>query len=280
MNFSRVSAVILDMDGVLWRGEMPLPGLDDTFAWLAEQSIPYVLLTNNSGKTQAQYVEKLARLGIPDVPQHCIITSATATADDLAQHFPAGTRVYVVGMDGVRAALDAAGFDVVGEGEPAEVVVAGIDVTLTYAKIKHAADLVRGGAAFIGTNGDLTFPAADGLNPGAGTVLAAIQAASGVAPRVIGKPARPMFESALRVLGVPAERALMVGDRLDTDISGAQAAGLATALVLSGVTTPEQLAADGVWPDVAYEDLSALVRAWAGDAWMTGRARAKRKSAR
>ncbi|MBK8136665.1 MAG: HAD-IIA family hydrolase [Chloroflexi bacterium] len=280
MNFSRISAVILDMDGVLWRGETPMPGLDDTFAWLDERGIPCALLTNNSGKTQAQYVEKLARMGVHSVPERQILTSAIATADDLAQHYPAGTRVYVVGMDGVRIALDAAGFDVVGEGEPADVVVAGIDVTLTYAKIKHAADLVRAGAPFIGTNGDLTFPAADGLNPGAGTVLAAIQAASGTPPRVIGKPARPMFESALRLLGVPAERALMVGDRLDTDIAGAQQAGLQTALVLSGVTTPDLLASASVWPDVAYEHLAALVRAWAGDAWMTERARAKRNSAR
>lgn len=280
MNFDTISGVILDMDGVLWRGEMALPGLDDAFAWLTERAVPYALLTNNSGKTQAQYIEKLARLGIHGVPAERILTSAVATADDLGRQYPAGTRVYVVGMDGLRHALDEAGFDIVDETSDAEIVVAGIDTGLTYATLKHAADLVRSGAEFVGTNGDLTFPAADGLNPGAGTVLAAIQAASGVAPRVIGKPARPMFEAALRLLGTPAERTLMVGDRLDTDIAGAQGAGLATALVLSGITTPDVLATAGVWPDVAYEDLSALVRAWAGDAWMIERARAKRKSSR
>lgn len=280
MNFNTVSAITLDMDGVLWRGDTPLPGLIDAFALFAEREIPYALLTNNSSKTQAQYVAKLAALGVPDVPAERILTSAIATADDLAQQFPAGTRVHVVGMTGIREALDAAGFDVIGETGDADVVVAGIDITLDYAKLRRAADLVRGGAVFIGTNGDLTFPDAGGLNPGAGTVLAAIEAASGVAPRIIGKPARPMFESALRLLGVAPERALMVGDRLDTDISGAQAVGMQTVLLLSGVTSPEVMATADVWPDAAYEDLAAMLRAWAGDAWMIERARIRRRQER
>jgi 4-nitrophenyl phosphatase len=280
MNYDSISGIILDMDGVLWRDDLPMPGLHDLFVWLTERDIPYALLTNNSSKTQAQYVEKFERLGVFGVPEWRVLTSSIATAADLAARYAAGTSVYVVGMDGVRDALDAAGFDVVDEHAPAEIVVAGIDTALTYAKIKRAADLVRAGAEFVGTNADLTFPAADGLNPGAGTVLAAIQAASGVAPRVIGKPARPMFEAALRLIGLNAGQMLMVGDRLDTDIAGAKEAGLPTALVLTGVTTPDMLAVSDIWPDVAYEDLSALVRAWAGDVWMIERARAKRKIAR
>lgn len=279
MNYDSISGIILDMDGVLWRDDLPMPGLHDLFAWLVERDIPYVLLTNNSSKTQQQYVEKFEKLGVTGVPEWRVLTSSIATAADLAARYAAGTSIFVVGMDGVRDALDAAGFDVVDENAPAEIVVAGIDIDLNYAKIKRAADLVRAGAEFVGTNGDLTFPSADGLNPGAGTVLAAIQAASGVAPRVIGKPARPMFEAALRLIGLNAAQALMVGDRLDTDIAGAKDAGLPTALVLTGVTTPEMLATSDIWPDVAYEDLAALVRAWAGDAWMIERARAKRKIA-
>jgi 4-nitrophenyl phosphatase len=279
MNYDSISGIILDMDGVLWRDELPMPGLHDLFVWLAERDIPYALLTNNSSKTQQQYVEKFEKLGVSGVPDWRVLTSSIATAADLAARYAAGTSVYVVGMDGVRDALDAAGFDVVDEHAPAEIVVAGIDTGLTYAKIKRAADLVRAGAEFVGTNGDLTFPAADGLNPGAGTVLAAIQAASGVEPRVIGKPPRPMYETALRLIGLNAPQTLMVGDRIDTDISGAKEAGMPTALVLTGVTTPEMLATSDIWPDVAYEDLAALVRAWAGDAWMIERARAKRKIA-
>lgn len=279
MNFDSISGIILDMDGVLWRDELPMPGLHDLFVWLAERGFPYALLTNNSSKTQQQYVEKFEKLGVSGVPPERVLTSSIATAADLAARYAAGTSIYVVGMDGVRVALEEAGFDVVDDHAPAEIVVAGIDIELTYAKIKRAADLVRAGAEFVGTNNDLTFPAADGLNPGAGTVLAAIQAASGVAPRVIGKPARPMYEAALRVVGLNAAQTLMVGDRIDTDISGAKEIGMPTALVLTGVTTPESLASSDIWPDVAYEDLAALVRAWAGDAWMIERARAKRKIA-
>lgn len=277
MKFHELAGVILDMDGVLWRGEIALPGFADAFAWFAEAEVPYLLATNNSGKTVAQYQEKLARLGAPGVPADRILSSAVATAQWLGKRYPAGTTVYVIGMAGIREALDDAGFDVVGEGQPAELVVAGIDRDLTYAKARHAARLINAGAAFFGTNADKTFPDADGLSPGAGSILALIEAATGVPPIVIGKPHRAMFDAAIDALKADPERILMVGDRLDTDIAGAQAAGMKTALLLSGVTTPDALAAADVWPDVAYEDLAALIRAWAGDAWMTERARARRR---
>jgi 4-nitrophenyl phosphatase len=276
MKFSSLSAVVLDMDGVLWRGEQPLPGFHEAFAFLHERAIPYALLTNNSGKTAAQYVDKLARMGVPGIAPERILTSAQATAAHLAGQYPAGTPIYVVGMDGIRDALESAGFDVVDDDAPAELVVAGIDFNLTYAKLKHAALLIRGGAAFIGTNGDLTFPSPEGLVPGAGSILAALQAATGVAPEMMGKPAAPMFERALAVVGASAANTLMIGDRLDTDINGAQAVGMQTALLLSGVTTPELLASGSVWPDVAYENLLALLTAWAGDGWIRAFRKAQR----
>jgi 4-nitrophenyl phosphatase len=278
MKFNKILGVVLDMDGVLWRGDQPLPGFHDIFAYLHERSIPYALLTNNSGKTPTQYVEKLARLGVPDVPAARILTSASATAAYLSGQYPAGTRVYVIGMDGIREALDAAGFDVVGEDGPAEVVVAGIDFALSYPKLRRAALLIRAGAAFIGTNGDKTFPTPDGLVPGAGSILALLRTATDIEPTVIGKPALPMFEAALRVTGTPAAQTLMIGDRLDTDISGAQQAGLATALLLSGVANPEDPMQSGIWPDVAFEHLEALLRAWAGDAWVQARSKARRRA--
>jgi len=277
MKFNQISGVVLDMDGVLWRGDQALPGFHDAFAWFDEQAIPYALLTNNSGKTPAQYVAKFAAMGVLDMLPERILTSATATASYLSAHYPAGTRVYVVGMDGIRAALEEAGFDVVGADGAAEVVVVGIDFEFTYAKLKHAALLIRGGADFIGTNGDKTFPSTEGLIPGAGSLLAMLETAAGVSPLVIGKPGLPMFEAALRVTGTPAAKTLMVGDRLDTDISGAQAAGMQTALLLSGVATPEDMATGEVWADVAFETLEALLRAWAGDGWVQGRIKARRK---
>lgn len=277
MKFNHISGIVLDMDGVLWRGDTPLPGFHDAFAWFAEKNLPYALLTNNSGKTQAQYVEKLARMGVDGVPPERILTSAIATASYLSTNYPAGTRVYVVGMDGIRAALEEVGFDVVGENAEAEVVVAGIDFHFTYAKLKQAALLIRGGAAFIGTNGDKTFPSTEGLIPGAGSILAMLETATGISPIVIGKPGVPMFEAALRATGTSADKTLMVGDRLDTDISGAQAAGMKTALLLSGVATPEDMATANVWADVAFETLEGLLRAWAGDAWVQARIKTRRK---
>lgn len=278
MKFHELRGVILDMDGVLWRGDVALPGFADIFAWLAEKQMPYLLATNNSGKTAVQYQEKLAALGVPDVPADRILSSAIATAQWLGKRYPAGTTVYVIGMTGIREALDDSGFDVVGEGQPAELVVVGIDRDLTYAKARHAVRLIHGGAAFFGTNADKTLPDADGIGPGAGSILALIETAAGVAPTVIGKPHRAMFDAAIDALNADPAHVLMVGDRLDTDIAGAQAVGMKTALVLSGVTTPDTLASADVWPDVAYEDLAALVRAWAGDAWMTERIRARRRA--
>lgn len=277
MKFSTISGVIFDMDGVLWRGDEPLPGLHELFAWLRESNTPYVLATNNSSRTQADYVAKLERLGIVAVPSECIVTSGTATAAYLQKHYPAGTRVHILGMAGLRQMIDAAGFDISGDGETPQVVVVGIDFELTYDALKQAVRHIRAGADFIGTNPDKTFPMPEGLVPGAGSVIAAVEAAAGIPPlAIIGKPYRHMFDTALDILGTTSEHTLMVGDRLDTDIVGAQQVGLKTALVFTGVTTPDDLAKQEVWPDVAFEGLPDLIRAWAGHEWYQARVRAKR----
>lgn len=277
MKFSAISGVILDMDGVLWRGDTPLPGLEEWFDWLRESNMPYVLATNNSSRTQLDYVAKLERVGITDVPPECIVTSGTATAAYLQKHYPAGTRVHILGMAGLRKMIGAAGFDLSSDDEPPQVVVVGMDFELTYDVLRQAVWHIRAGAAFIGTNPDKTFPVPDGLVPGAGSILAAVEAAAGRPPDVvIGKPNRPMFDIALDVLGSTPENTLMVGDRLDTDILGAQNAGLKTVLVFSGVTKPDDLAVEGIWPDVAFDGLPELVRAWAGDEWYQDRLRTKR----
>jgi 4-nitrophenyl phosphatase len=157
--------------------------------------------------------------------------------------------------------MRAAGFSLVAA--DADVVVVGLDPDLTYQKLAQAMQLIRGGARFIGTNGDRTFPLPDRLVPGAGSILAALQACTDQKPLIIGKPEKPMFEIALDRLGTPAGRTLMVGDRLDTDILGGQQAGLRTALLLTGVTTPEALATGSVRPDCVFDDLKALHAAWA-----------------
>lgn len=272
MKYNDIAAVVMDMDGVLWRGSEPLPGLQEIFQWLLESGIPFALATNNSSRTPASYVEKLAAMGVPDIPEQAIVTSATATAAYLQTRYLAGTKLHVVGMNGLRQSLDAAGFDISGthtEDDPVKAVVVGIDTDLTYEKLKQAALLIRAGADFIGTNPDKSLPAPEGQLPGAGSLLAALEAATDVSPTVIGKPEAPMFEAALKVVNAAPEKTLMIGDRLETDIAGAQKVGMKTALVFTGVTSAEQLssAANSIWPDVAYEGLPELIKAWAGDAW-------------
>jgi 4-nitrophenyl phosphatase len=263
------------MDGVLWRGDQPLPGLAALFAWLRERHIPYALATNNSSRTPADYAAKLTGMGVADIPVSQIITSATATAAYLSGRYPAGTRLYVVGGAGLRAALDQAGFDLETQAAPQGVVV-GLDPDLTYDKLRQATLMIRAGADFYGTNGDLTYPMPEGEVPGAGSIIAALEAASGRSAIVIGKPERPMFEAALSATGTTPDTTLMVGDRLETDIAGAKALGLATVLVLTGVTTPDDLALSAIWPDVAYDDLTALIRTWAGEDWYRAYVRTQR----
>ncbi|MCC6805172.1 MAG: HAD-IIA family hydrolase [Anaerolineae bacterium] len=260
MNLSAITGVVMDMDGVLWRGDQMLPGVGQFFDFLRGRGLPFVLATNNSSKTPGDYIVKLAGMGVDGVREDQIVTSGTATVDYLLAHYPAGIMVHVVGGAGLKTLVTNAGF-VLSDAD-AQVVVVGIDTNLTYETIKRAMRLIRAGADFIGTNGDLTIPVADGLAPGAGSILAAIAACAGRQPLVIGKPNKPSFEAALHILDSLPEATLMIGDRLDTDIQGAQAAGLRAALVLTGVTTRETLAASAVKPDAVYEGLLALMAAW------------------
>jgi 4-nitrophenyl phosphatase len=259
INLGSIQAAVLDLDGVLWRGPQVLPGVAEFFAFLRQQGIGYALATNNSTKTVQSYQERLAGIGVPTTPEQ-VITSAVATTEHVRRHYPPGTPVYVIGDVGIRQALAEAGF----REDPAEarLVVVGLDFGLTYDMLKTATLRIRAGADFIGTNGDLTFPLPDGIVPGNGSVLAALQAATGVKPLVIGKPEVAMFEVALARLGVEAGQAVMIGDRLETDILGAQRAGLQTILVLSGVVSEEQARESEIQADTVYEDVADLHRAW------------------
>lgn len=274
MKFSEIEAVVLDMDGVLWRGAAPLPGMQDMFAWLAESGTPFMLATNNSGRTPANYIEKLASMDVHSVRQDQIVTSGTATAAYLQTQYPAGTAIYIFGMGGLRQIIADAGYDVdpAPEETPA-AVVAGVNFDLTYAVLRQAALHIRAGAALIGTNPDRTFPTPEGLVPGAGSLIAALETATDTTATVIGKPHAPMFEAALKALGTPADRTLMIGDRIDTDILGAAQVGMKTALLFTGVTTHEDMARpdNPAWPDVAYEGLPDVLKAWAGAPWLLAR---------
>jgi 4-nitrophenyl phosphatase len=250
---------LVDMDGVLWRGNMPLPGAARFFDVLRRRRLGYTLVTNNASRTVQQYVSKLERMGLSVEPER-ILSSAIATAEWLRAELPPGVPIYIVGMDGLRSALQEAGF-LLSDGEGAAAVVVGLDLEFDYARLDRAARLVREGALFIGTNPDRTFPTPSGEAPGAGSLLAAVEAASGQSPIIIGKPERPLFEQALKRLGAEAATSAMVGDRLETDIVGAKLAGLRTILVLSGVTQHENLESAEVQPDWVFENIGALADA-------------------
>ncbi len=252
----KIRAVISDMDGVLWRGSEPLPGLAGFFALLRGRGLDFVLATNNSRNTPADYVKKLAGMGVPDIQPRNIVTSGTATVSHLQTHFPAGTSLYVVGGDGLKQMLIRAGYQLAETG--AAAVVCGIDFDLTYNKVKTATLLIRGGARFIGTNPDSSFPSPEGLVPGAGSIIALIETASGQGPEIIGKPGPGMFEAALRQLGTGPGETLMIGDRINTDIAGAQALGIKTALVMTGVETEDSLRESEIQPDWVFPGLPEL----------------------
>ena len=261
-NLNDIHALVIDMDGVLWRGDMALPGLVEFYDFLHTRAIPFMLATNNSSKTPAQYLRKLAGFGVSLEPRH-ILTSALATAAYLKQEFQPGAAIYVVGQDGLREAVREAGYVVLDDDRrPADAVVAGLDFTLTYDKLKYATLLIRRGARFIGSNGDLTFPLENGFGPGAGAVLAALQAATDVAPTVIGKPERFMFDLAMQQMDTTPAQTATLGDRLETDILGGQRAGVKTILVTSGVDDEASITAKGIQPDVIFSGIDELTAYW------------------
>jgi 4-nitrophenyl phosphatase len=262
---AKIENLIIDMDGVLWHGDTPVSGLAHFFETLRHRNIAFVLATNNATKVATQYSEKLAGFGV-DIPPSQILNSAEATAIYLREHFQPGATVYVIGTDGLRKAVEAqefrllAGDGFVGETARVDAVVVGLTRDVCYGQLASATHLINQGAAFIGTNPDVTFPSELGNMPGAGALIAFVQTATDVEPIIIGKPNRAIFEESMRLIGGNTDNTVMVGDRLATDIAGAQAAGLRTILLMSGVTGPKELEASTVRPDWIFDNLSALTQ--------------------
>lgn len=255
-----IQALILDMDGVLWRADEPIGNLPAIFDRIAARGLKVVFATNNGTRTAEMYVERLAGFGVQVEPWQ-IVTSAMAAAHLLRRRFPAGGPVFAIGEAGVMDALRAEGFTPlsVEEAPAAQAVLFGIDRKITFEKMREAALLIRAGKPFYATNPDKTFPTPRGEIPGAGAWVSVLVTASDVEPIYAGKPYPYLLELALERLGTPKEATLVVGDRLETDIQGGQAVGCPTALVLSGVSTAEQAAA---WPHLIHiiaPDLASLV---------------------
>ena len=256
-----IKALILDMDGVLWRENTPIGDLPAIFNRIRERGLKVALATNNATRTIEEYLEKIAGLGVKLEPWQ-IISSASATANVLSREFPNSGAVFVVGQNGIQRALEERGFKVITDPDDETTpiaVIGSLDRSVSYQKLRRATLHIRGGAPFYGTNPDKTFPTPEGLVPGAGAILASIEAATDVKPIIIGKPQPTMMNMALENLGTTAEETLVVGDRLETDIAAGQAAGCKTALVLSGVCTREQAEKWKPAPDFISDDLSSLL---------------------
>ena len=253
---SDIQGLILDLDGVLWRDNTPIGDLPAIFAEIRSRNWSVILATNNATLSADQYIEKLANFGVY-LERRQIVNSSQATASYLRQRHPNGGPVFVVGEQGLKIELAAQGF-YESDLEPLAVVV-GLDRTITYEKLKKAGLLVRAGAPFIATNPDKTYPTPEGLVPGSGVFVGAVQAASDVDPVIIGKPEPEMYRLALHRMGLLPEQVLVVGDRLETDIAGAQKLKCRTALVLSGVSTLEQSQSWHPAPEYIAENLSTLL---------------------
>jgi glycerol-1-phosphatase len=260
----RYEAFLLDLDGVLYRGDEPVPGAVETMAALRDAGRRPVFMTNNSWMAPEQVAEKLKRLGIGATAED-VVTSAQATAALLARDGE-GTTAYVLGGEGVRTALRDQGIATV-DGEPERVgfVVVGWDGELTYDRLRTATVLIGRGARLVATNADAFYPAPGGeLWPGAGAILAAVETASGRRATVVGKPHRPLFELATERAGT--RNALVVGDRIETDIAGAVAAELDAALVLTGASTAADLVGADAQPSLVLDDVRGLLEDVVGPA--------------
>ena len=248
------------MDGVVWKADAPIGNLPEIFARIRERGLKFVFATNNGTKTPEEYQQKLADLGV-DIEPAQVVTSALGIAFMLAQKYPRGTKVFMIGEAGIRMALEEKGFEILSaENAPeAEAVVMGIDHSINFEKIVEATLLVRAGIPFYTTNTDRTFPTPRGEIPGSGAWVSVITTATHVQPIIAGKPFPYLMELSLERLGTKKVETLVVGDRLETDIAAGQNVGFPTALVLSGVSTQEQADAWKPKIDLIADDLSALV---------------------
>lgn len=251
-DLTSIRALLIDLDGVIYRGNTALPGVPEFFATIKDLDIRYTLLTNNSTLTTSQFVAKVRAMGVP-ADEHEVLSSAEATATYLTQIAPPGAGVYVIGESGLHESVASRGFDVA-SARPAYVVI-GMDRQLTYEKLRRGCNLLATGAGFIASNPDVTLPTEDGLIPGSGAILAFLRACSGVEAVVIGKPGTRMLSIGMQRMGVDVSQTAMLGDRLDTDIVAGRDAGVATIMVLTGISTREELATSDLQPDHVYEDL-------------------------
>ena len=246
---------LIDMDGVMYRGNQPIPGAIEFVRRLLDDQIPFLFLTNNSQRTKRDVVAKLHRMGIPVTEKH-VFTSAIATAQYLASQTPRGT-AFVIGEGGLTNALHEYDFSIV-DNDP-DYVVVGEGRTMTLELIEKAVKLIGRGAKLIATNMDPSCPTEGGVRPGCGAIVAMLEAATGKKAFSLGKPSPVMFRAARKELGLRTAETIMIGDTMETDILGATQMGYFSVLVLSGGTRKDELSNFSYRPDLVVSSVADLL---------------------
>ncbi|QFZ22329.1 HAD-IIA family hydrolase [Saccharothrix syringae] len=259
MLLDRYDALLLDLDGTVYRGREAVPGAVEAVAAAREHGVGVRFVTNNASRSPSDVAGHLTELGFHAALEE-VSTSAQAGAAMLLDLVPPGTRVVVLGTDALAEEVRSRGFEPVRSADGAGAVVQGLSQELGWRELAEACVAIRAGARWVACNVDATLPTERGLLPGNGALVAALRTATGVEPLVAGKPATPLLEQAAKSVG--AQRPLVVGDRLDTDIAGAVSAGMDSLLVLTGVSTEEEarLLPEDRRPTHVAPDLSILHR--------------------
>lgn len=250
---------LFDLDGVIYRGDERLPGAREFIDWIEATGRTYFYLSNNSMSSPAQVAARLQALGMP-APLERVMTAGSAAAAYLGHTYP-GARAFVLGLPPLAQMVADAGLHLLPEeeGAQAEVVLVGLDRSLTYARLRAATQAVLNGAAFVTVNRDPLLPVEGKLEPGTGSIAAAVEASTGVSPYVVGKPGPGIVLEALRMIGAKPSETVMIGDGVTLDIPAGHNAGLATILLLSGITSRAQVAEAAIQPDAVYADLAHLL---------------------
>jgi phosphoglycolate/pyridoxal phosphate phosphatase family enzyme len=251
-------AYIFDLDGTVYLGDALLPTAGETIAALRAWGRRTLFLSNNPTRTRQEYAAKLAALDLA-TPAGDIVNSSSVMVHFLQRRMP-GARLFVVGEESLCHELRLAGFQLTDTAAEVEAVIASFDRTFAYWKLQIAFDAIRSGARFFATNADRYCPVPGGGQPDAAAMIAAIEACTGTTVEaVVGKPNETMVEAVLQLLDSPAERCLIIGDRLETDVLLGLNAGMPVALVLTGATDEATLASSEIEPTYVIRNLAELL---------------------
>jgi HAD superfamily hydrolase (TIGR01450 family) len=256
----RFDGLIVDLDGVVWRGPDAIPGSVEALHMLRDEGVDLVFLTNDPRGSRHEYAARLAEMGF-DAIEAQVITAGSALAALIRQSEQPATTAFVIGSASLHDEIEGAGMELVAgdHGRVAEIVVVGGHEGFDFEELRTATQALRRGARLYGAGRDATFPMPDGPWPATGSILAAVEMAGGVKATIAGKPEAFVFDLARRLLS-DCRSVAIVGDDLEADIAGGKGAGLFTALVLTGTSSRTDVAQARIQPDTVLEDLAGLAR--------------------